>query len=139
MPILTPSFCHSGSNDSKDCEYRKAYKNYQQRVRNKELELESSKRMTFEKLLEEQRHRLHSVGGKCPDNGASGGGGEVYFDENVITTPHDDLPTTPAATTGGVSGGGTSPPNDEFYRVFSRVRSKSHSNSETSDEAAQRN
>lgn len=74
------------------------------------MELESSKRMTFEKLLEEQRHRLNSVGKVS----------ETY--QQKSSTPPSP-PNDVYLVDGDVSEHNL---NEEFYRVFSKVRAKTN-------------
>ncbi|KAI2798431.1 hypothetical protein BLOT_012712 [Blomia tropicalis] len=126
-----------GSNDTKDCELQKAYASYANRQRMKAIELEQSGRMTFEKLLEEQRQRLQSVG----RTGETGVTNETTTttnnnnnSENTNANHHhhhhtntyllmdqSDLSSSPTTTT-------ATSKNQEFYRVFSKVRARNTPN-----------
>lgn len=125
-----------GGNDPKDCELQKAYANMANRQRLKEIEVEKANQMTFEKLLEEQKLRLHSVGVKSAAQQQTQGTGQGTINNTTDhhQDHHEDLQRLAAATIedlAGVGGGDSSPPNhDEFYRVFSKVRAKTYHGAE---------
>lgn len=85
--------------------------------------------MTFEKLLEEQRQRLHSVGktvSQITDQGESEPS-DLTFD--LLTT----------STSVNTSSSSTFPSkNAEFYEVFSKVRAKSAENSSSVSQSTQK-
>lgn len=120
------AFC-SGSNDPKNCELAKAYAGYANRQRMKALEEEQAKQMTFEKLLEEQRHRLHSVGHSQHNNQTQNSAdSDVTFDLASSSSVNSSSSTTSTA------GAPLLKANGEFYEVFSKVRAKTATSSSSS-------